>query len=107
MMTLIWIQTDIVGTRGSSGSPIVNMNGDVLGIAQQVLPAEVTKSASDSQTNQEEVEVVMRAKIGLTHGLFNQYFPEMLSRAREFFEKGVAPEMNFQYSGLTDMPKVI
>jgi hypothetical protein len=93
------IQTDIVGTGGSSGSPIVNMNGDLLGIAQRVLSAEVIKSASQPQINQEE-EV---AKIGITYGLFNRYFPEMLSTVREFFEKGVAPKMNFSYTGLPDM----
>ncbi len=36
------IQTDIIGTGGSSGSPIINANtGDVLGIAQKVLLAEI------------------------------------------------------------------
>lgn len=31
------IQTDIVGTGGSSGSPIVNMSGELLGIAQRLV----------------------------------------------------------------------
>jgi hypothetical protein len=94
------IQTDIIGTGGSSGSPIVNMNGELLGIAQRVLPAEVMKSGSESQEG-DEGEVT--AKIGITYGLVNHYFPEMLSSAREFFDKGTAPRLNFNYTGLPDM----
>jgi Trypsin-like peptidase domain len=74
------IQTDIVGTGGSSGSPIVNMSGELLGIAQRVIPAEVLNSGSELQKDNEVSEF---AKIGITYGLFNQYFPEMLRGARE------------------------
>jgi hypothetical protein len=94
------IQTDIIGTGGSSGSPIVNMNGDLLGIAQQVLSAELTELAPHPQKNQESIRF---AKIGITYGLFNVYFPEMLGSAREMLEKGVAPKMNLRYTGLPDM----
>lgn len=37
------IQTDIIGTVGSSGSAIINADtGVVLGIAQKILPAEIS-----------------------------------------------------------------
>lgn len=93
------LQTDILGTGGSSGSPIVNTNGEVLGVAQSVLPAEVVKSGSE-QPEDDGGEV---AKIGITYGLFNHYFPEMLSSAREFFDKGTAPRVNTEYTGLPNM----
>lgn len=32
------LQTDIVGTGGSSGSPLLNIGGEVVGLAQNVLP---------------------------------------------------------------------
>jgi hypothetical protein len=41
------IQTDIVGTGGSSGSPNVNTNGELLGITQRVLSAEVLNPLPD------------------------------------------------------------
>lgn len=94
------IQTDIVGTGGSSGSPIVNTNGELLGIAQRVLSAEVLKSPSGLQTENKETEF---AKIGITYGLLNHYFPEMLRGVRDSFEKGTSPEMNFRYTGLPSM----
>jgi hypothetical protein len=35
------LQTDIVGTAGSSGSAIVDLNGNVVGLALEVLGADV------------------------------------------------------------------
>lgn len=94
------IQTDIVGTGGSSGSPIVNMSGGLIGIAQRVLSAEVSKYTSSLQLDSEQRTF---ARIGITYGLFNHYFPEMLRSARDSIEKGVKPELNFEYSGLPNM----
>jgi hypothetical protein len=94
------IQTDIVGTGGSSGSPIVNVSGEILGIAQGVLLAEVSTSPSALQIENEKREF---AKIGITYGLFNRYFPEMLHGAREFLEKGTKPDVTLSYTGLPNM----
>lgn len=53
------IQTDIIGTAGSSGSPIIDYeSGQVVGIAQKVLTAEISNSDET-------------AKIGLTYGISN------------------------------------
>jgi S1-C subfamily serine protease len=35
------IQTDIVGTDGSSGSPVVTLRGEAIGIAQQVFTSDI------------------------------------------------------------------
>jgi len=60
------IQTDIVGTGGSSGSPIVDSKtSQVLGIAQKVLTAEISNSDKT-------------AKIGLTYGISNYYVSSAL-----------------------------
>ena len=98
------IQTDIVGTGGSSGSPIVNMNGELLGIAQRVLSAEVSKSPSEFQMDNKEMEF---AKIGITFGLFNHYFPEMIHGVRDSLEKGISPVFDFRYTGLDIKFRVI
>ena len=61
------IQTDIIGTGGSSGSPIVNANtGDVLGIAQKVLTAEINNTRN-------------KAKIGLTYGVSNFFVADTIT----------------------------
>jgi hypothetical protein len=66
---------------GSSGLPIVNTNGELLGIAQRVLSAEVLKSSSGLQTENKETEF---AKVGITYGLLNHHFLEMLRGVRFF-----------------------
>jgi len=61
------IQTDIIGTSGSSGSPIVNANtGVVLGIAQKVLTAEINNTRN-------------KAKIGLTYGVSNFFVADAIT----------------------------
>lgn len=60
------IQTDIIGTGGSSGSPIINAEtGVVLGIAQKVLRAEVN-------------DLPNKAKIGLTYGVSNFFIADAI-----------------------------
>jgi len=58
------IQTDIIGTGGSSGSPIISADtGIVLGIAQKVLRAEING-------------IPNMAKIGLTYGVSNFFIAD-------------------------------
>ena len=78
------IQTNIVGTGGSSGSPIVNYDsGDVVGMAQKVLTAEI------SQTQQ-------TAKIGLTYGISNYFvadaLPDIINKLKSEIDKEGKPK---------------
>lgn len=74
------MQTDIVGTRGSSGSPIIGLDdGKVVGIAQQVILAGV-KINNDS--------VYGTAKIGLVNGVTNHMFYKLSENVAPFLEKG-------------------
>jgi len=79
------IQTDIIGTGGSSGSPIVNAETEeVLGIAQQVIPASVDVNIRESSAS---------AKIGLTWGISNYFITDVINKMlkklkTEFDENG-------------------
>ena len=74
------IQSDIIGTGGSSGSPIISVNdGKVIGLAQQVIPAEV-----DVETR----KVPAMAKIGLIFGLTSGIIKQCYEAARKSREKG-------------------
>lgn len=74
------IQTDIVGTGGSSGSPIVSLeDGKVIGIAQQVILAEV---------NTNKKSIYGNAKIGLVNGVTNHIFYELYKQVPSYFENG-------------------
>jgi len=58
------IQTDIVGTGGSSGSPIVRIkDGNVIGMVQNVIPAPVITF--------EKEEAFAKSQIGLMFGISN------------------------------------
>ncbi|WP_100182328.1 S1 family peptidase [Candidatus Nitrosotenuis aquarius] len=66
------IQTDIVGTGGSSGSPIVDANdGTVIAIAQNVLGVSVTKKEiiNDGKTTKWARSYVGDGNTGLTFGI--------------------------------------
>jgi len=82
------IQTDIVATGGSSGSPIVNAEtGQVLGIAQQVVPSLIT----DFQ--KPEPNVIGSVTLGLTWGISNYFFTDPINNMlkilkSEFDENG-------------------
>jgi len=66
------IQTDIIGTGGSSGSPIVDADTEqVLGIAQQVIPSSVNVSVNDKSA---------KAKIGLVWGISNYFFSDTVTK---------------------------
>lgn len=66
------IQTDIIGTGGSSGSPIVDADTEqVLGIAQNVIPASTNVSINDKSAS---------AKIGLVWGISNYFVTDVITK---------------------------
>jgi hypothetical protein len=99
------LQTDIVGTAGSSGSPIVELKtGLVLGFAQQVFttdinftipPFELTKSLKT-----EEISASGTAKIGLIYGLTAFQFPDFPDKLKGFVEDNVPLYVKFRSSNL-------
>lgn len=82
------IQTDIVATGGSSGSPIVDAKtGQVLGIAQQVIPSYVT------DFTEPEPNVIGKVNLGLVWGISNYFFTDSINNMikvlkSEFGENG-------------------
>lgn len=76
------IQTDIIGTGGSSGSPIINAEtGIVLGIAQKVLTVEVNG-------------IQNKAKIGLTYGVSNFFVVDTIKDIRTSIKTEIDEEGN-------------
>jgi len=79
------IHTDIIGTGGSSGSPIVDAETEqVLGIAQKVIPSSVNVKVNQRNAS---------AKIGLIWGISNYFIVEPISKMlkilkSEFDENG-------------------
>lgn len=74
------IQTDVIGTGGSSGSPIVSVNSrKVVGLAQQVIPAEVDVKVP---------KVSGMAKVGLTFGITSRIIKKCYDAGRKSREKG-------------------
>jgi hypothetical protein len=93
------LQTDIIGTGGSSGSPIVDPNdGEVIGIAQDVIPAtfEITNSTTDVKIPDGYV------KVGLVYGITNHLIHSFSVGASDYFEKGIE-EGKFN---ITHIPKI-
>lgn len=80
------IQTDIIGTGGSSGSPIVDAETEqVLGIAQKVIPSSVNVTINSTNAS---------AKIGLTWGISNYFITDAVTKMlkvlkSEFDENGI------------------
>src|SRR5215210_8612891 len=77
-------QTDIVGTGGSSGSPIVDSNGDVVGIALQVLGADVMDSENENNNSTTYI-----AKVGLVLGLTTNVLSVVSDFAADYFERNI------------------
>jgi len=74
------IQTDIVGTGGSSGSPIIDLEeGNVIGIAQQVILAGV---------NTNDKSIYGTARVGLVYGVTNHLLYKLTENVSAFLEKG-------------------
>jgi len=80
------IQTDIIGTGGSSGSPIVDAESErVLGIAQNVIPSSVKGIINSENAS---------AKIGLIWGISNYFSADPITKMlkvlkSEFDESGI------------------
>jgi hypothetical protein len=87
------IQTDIVGTGGSSGSPIVYPgDGEVVGIAQQVFTSDIEFDVEDQYPNEPNKLVKTRhgkANIGLVYGIPIQMFPQLPVDVKKAVEEDV------------------
>jgi S1-C subfamily serine protease len=73
-------QTDIIGTGGSSGSAIVDLKGNVVGIALQVFGADVMEGNQSTRYT---------AKIGLVYGLTTNILNVISSNLADFFERDI------------------
>lgn len=90
------IQTDIIGTGGSSGSPLIDASdGKVIGIAQKVLPASVEGDffgfIKDEGVKIKKVtgKFGAAAKIGLVYGNTSRYFIGLHKTIKENHDKGI------------------
>lgn len=86
-------QTDIVGTTGSSGSAIVDLNGSVVGLALEVLGADVMVG-----------KALYTAKIGLVYGLTTNILEVILNKMiPDYFEKNIRNN-TFPFDTTTFLP---
>lgn len=75
-------QTDIVGTGGSSGSAIVDLKGNVVGIALEVFGADIMKLPKNEST-------LYIAKVGLVYGLTTNMLNVIFNNVVDFFERNI------------------
>ena len=73
-------QTDIIGTGGSSGSAIVDSEGNVVGIALEVFGADVMEGNESTRYT---------AKVGLVYGLTTNILNVILNNVADFFERNI------------------
>ena len=97
------IQTDIVGTGGSSGSPIVDpYDGKVVGISQNVITSSVSGIgrgylSTSGETKISKIFIEGSAKVGLVYGITAYHFMDLPARIKDFRDKGVlVGEVNFK-----------
>ena len=82
------IQTDIIGTGGSSGSPIVDANdGEVIGVAQNI----ILTSASMS-TREDEEEHLGHAQIGMIFGVSNYFLQPVAKEVLKLLKQEIDEE---------------
>lgn len=83
------IQTDIIGTGGSSGSPIVDANdGEVISVAQNIIPTPIIIPSKE-----DEKQHIGHAQIGMIFGVSNYFLQPVAEEVlkllkQEFDEKG-------------------
>jgi hypothetical protein len=97
------IQTDIIGTAGSSGSPIVALeSGSVIGFSQQVFTAdinfEIPSFKIGDDINIPKLTGLGTVKIGLIYGLTTFQFPDFPDRLKAFVENNVPLMVPFRSS---------
>lgn len=97
------VQTDIVGTAGSSGSPILELNtGTVIGFAQRVFTSDINFKIESMRLteniNTPEIDATGTAKIGLIYGLTTFQFPDFPDRLKAMVEENVSLIVPFRSS---------
>lgn len=101
------IQTDIVAMGGSSGSPIMDpSSGEVIGMAQQVIATMTTVDKDGMPSNLYELTkgpLYGIAPIGLAYGVTNQILSPLPNISKNYFEKGLPPDLLFENTGIIEL----
>ncbi|MGB7961053.1 MAG: serine protease [Nitrososphaeraceae archaeon] len=94
------IQTDIVAVGGSSGSPIIDLNnGEVIGMAQQVISTMTTVYKEGMPSNLYKLTkgpLYGVAPLGLAYGVSNMVLSLLPNVSKNYFERGRPPDFLFE-----------